>query len=568
MRRSDWNKIKEKLSELHDELEAKDLVEHLYEKDVFSDDDKERILLETTRKDKAKRLLDILRTKELQDGDVYEVFLVQLRRTQPHLADMLKPPGRARRQRAAATESYNIRNLDTDQLCEFLAPLLKKNNIDEDVLKTMKQEKIDGSVFLTMDRSSMKEVFPDLKFGERTKILMERDEFIESGKLQTGLQGDVMSVERRLQEREYARKFDTKTGCTEKYKKGKILENLQTRPGNMIDPTHYCITFDGLDKDSALEAIGWETMKFASACMNDRTNGTVHFGVYDGSDTDHSHGEVLGITLERKDCEDTIVKSIQNCFPSDQQDVASECIHPAKYVDVIDNKEVCGYILEIDVEPQERLVKDQAFFIKDQYMKPRQKGSGQKLFRLKSGAPDDESADGVYQYMSTKSTLDEKRKDAEKIYVAKTAQGMNMLQQLRMFLCDGDTQMGDIYPILVISPLDKSMSSQEIHARFSFIADFEWVCIFDFDPEGHKTGIYEYLTEEQKMAFKLMLTDDFDQRGCEHHEAKSRDDKLNEDMESSHLKPWIFCNGFEPLENQVWEFWNGRKREVKDLKKQ
>ncbi|XP_067667272.1 sterile alpha motif domain-containing protein 9-like [Haliotis asinina] len=550
MRVSDWNKIKEKLSELHDELEAKDLVEHLYEQRVFTDDDKERIMHEATRKDRAIKLLDILRNKELQEGDVYKVFLAQLRRTQPHLADMLKPPGTARRQKTAATESSKgrhvdyIQNMDTGQLCEFLAPLLKKNNIDEHVLKIFKQEEIDGRVFLTMDRSSMKEVFPDLKFGERVKILMERDEFIESAELLTGLQGNVVSIEPCQQEREYARRFDAQTGCTEKYKKGKILENLQTRPGNMIDPTHHCITLDGLDEDSALETIGWETMKFASACMNDRTNGTIHFGVYDGSDTNHSHGEVLGITLERKDCEDTIAKSIQNCFPSDQRSTASACIHPVKYVDVIDHKEICGYVLEIDVEPQERLVKDQAYFIKDQYIKPHQKGSEQQLFRLKSGTPDHESADGVYQFMHTKSKLDENRKEAERIYAAKTAQGMNMLQQLRMFLCDGDAQMGDIYPILVISPLDKSMSKQEIHARFSFIADIEWVCIFDFDPDGQKRGIYEYLTEERKMAFKLRLTDDFDQRECE----MSRDDKLNDDLESSHLKPWIFCNGFEPLD--------------------
>lgn len=101
MRTSDWNKIKEKQSDLHEVLEAEDLVHHLYEKHVFTEDDKERIMHETTRKDKARKLLDILQTKELQEDDVYAVFLSQLRRTQPHLADMLKPPGTARRHKAA-----------------------------------------------------------------------------------------------------------------------------------------------------------------------------------------------------------------------------------------------------------------------------------------------------------------------------------------------------------------------------------------------------------------------------------------------------------------------------------
>nr|AGR27779.1 caspase-3-like protein [Haliotis diversicolor] len=230
MRGSDWNKIKEKLSELHNDLEAKDLVEHLYEKHVFTADDKERIMHEATRKDKAIKLLDILRNKELPEGDVYEVFLSQLRRTQPHLADMLKPPGTARRQRAGATQSSkgrqvgHIQSLDTDQLCEFLAPLLKNNKIGDDVLKTIKQEKVNGRVFLKMDGSSMKEVFPFLKYGERTLILMERDEFIEK----TGLKEDIVSVEHSLQEENMQESLTLKQAAQKSTRKGTFLKPTDT----------------------------------------------------------------------------------------------------------------------------------------------------------------------------------------------------------------------------------------------------------------------------------------------------------------------------------------------------
>ena len=62
------------------------------------------------------------------------------------------------------------------------------------------------------------------------------------------------------------------------YQNGSIMNVPVAEPGNLIKPLHRLCLLD-LAKKKNLLRFGIETMQFACACLNDRRNGTLHFGI-------------------------------------------------------------------------------------------------------------------------------------------------------------------------------------------------------------------------------------------------------------------------------------------------
>jgi hypothetical protein len=59
-----------------------------------------------------------------------------------------------------------------------------------------------------------------------------------------------------------------------------------------------------------VSSLATEAIQFAAACMNERVNGTIHFGVvgkYDAKRTSSSKspqpGEIIGLKLDKEQCE-------------------------------------------------------------------------------------------------------------------------------------------------------------------------------------------------------------------------------------------------------------------------
>ena len=82
-----WAKIKKNFEKLEDELNVKPLLGYLYQEDVLSDDEKERIDIEPTTKDKARKFLGIIRYKS--DAQL-EKFLRKLSSEQHYLAELIE----------------------------------------------------------------------------------------------------------------------------------------------------------------------------------------------------------------------------------------------------------------------------------------------------------------------------------------------------------------------------------------------------------------------------------------------------------------------------------------------
>ena len=74
-----------------------------------------------------------------------------------------------------------------------------------------------------------------------------------------------------------------------------------------------------------------EVVRFAAACMNSRTNGTIHFGI--GDQPDFVHGEVLGVVVKDKEAYANELKSaINNHFEYKFKHMAQICIKYVPYL--------------------------------------------------------------------------------------------------------------------------------------------------------------------------------------------------------------------------------------------
>lgn len=110
-----------------------------------------------------------------------------------------------------------------------------------------------------------------------------------------------------------------------------------------------------------------ETLKFASACLNSRVNGTIYFGVADSVGKKYKHGEVVGCEITeigddtRNAYTDELKDAILNtgAFYSEMADTAFQCISEPKFVEVeIPNESTPHYVIEVDIEPATEICKN------------------------------------------------------------------------------------------------------------------------------------------------------------------------------------------------------------------
>lgn len=89
-----------------------------------------------------------------------------------------------------------------------------------------------------------------------------------------------------------------------KYVKNQVLPP-ETSIANLITPCHEYKSFSiaaDLDRPRLLAKLRYETFRFAAACLNMRTNGTIHFGIMDSvEDKGFTHGQIVGIPIRNKD---------------------------------------------------------------------------------------------------------------------------------------------------------------------------------------------------------------------------------------------------------------------------
>ncbi len=271
-----------------------------------------------------------------------------------------------------------------DEVCQWLSVI----KIDDEVQAVFRKEKMDGKALCYISDSDLKDYFKSVPFGARMNIITEKKRYLENEKknaiVQIGgatSQGLDQTIPKFVDDSptyttlsESMRPFDQKVDLTFKYKFGACFLESPSGPNDLITPVHRYVHMEKITSDGdTLGQFVSEMVKFASSCLNDRTNGTIHFGV--------RNGKVFGSLVNREEhwaITRKVTAVMKKAFNADQIDTVLSCVRPPKFIQVvpIENGEE-RYVVEIDIKPSSTFCKDDAFFTMLPSLKP-----GQKMFNF------------------------------------------------------------------------------------------------------------------------------------------------------------------------------------------
>ncbi|KAM6297625.1 sterile alpha motif domain-containing protein 9-like [Aegotheles albertisi] len=325
-----------------------------------------------------------------------------------------------------------------------------------------------------------------------------------------------------------------------KYVKDKVLVP-ESGVNDLITPCHeyksFAIAAD-LNRNQLQSKFACEVIRFASACMNIRTNGTIHFGIMDSvEDKGWKHGQIIGIRVKEREYYVDALDYIEKCFSENVREIARKCIHPPVFIEVIskDSQEQ-RFVVEVDIEPISTLVKNKLF----QVYLPKYNEGSQKVtltkdptFYQRRGAKSEpvmqKDLDTFIQDLQVRDAQREKA-DLSSAEVH-TEIPQNLGRKLSILLNDGKNYMDDsLRYILVTNRCEKDNLN-----NINFLMQLNIFCVFDFDEDSNVSGLYSKYKEHH--ATRSYFLQDF-----------SSESKTGNPYSQKHLclfdqTSWIFCNG-------------------------
>ena len=363
------------------------------------------------------------------------------------------------------------------------------------------------------------------------------------------------------------RQFNRDCGKTS-YTQGFIFDCWETGPRDMIVPIHeYKILQTGPNtcEDDILERFGFETVRFACALLNERMNGTIHFGVADEKETQacgYYPREIVGTQVKEESLySKKLTELISRHFVGSSKSIVHRCIRPPVFIPVrgLPTEEGSGdrVVIEVDIESSYSFCKGETFSasLKD-LNRGKMDREGSIFVRHGSSTKAIEDRAEQSEYLKNQPKLDEVRKYQEEASLkqkdATKESTQDLYNKLGRLLC-GNKKVLDssVYPILVLSKPDASTKQSVLDKTFRFIPKISWLTVFDFDNEG----------SDNSGLCKVFMSG-FHLRQVELHEAEDYDED-DEAVENIYYNPsWIFGNGFSELKKEAFGFkkWHNSKR--------
>ncbi|KAJ1101376.1 hypothetical protein NDU88_006444 [Pleurodeles waltl] len=367
---------------------------------------------------------------------------------------------------------------------------------------------------------------------------------------------------------------------SKRYIEHHIIFTPETGPLNHIDPVHefklFTNTCNATEDDIKIKFCN-ETFRFAAACMNSRTNGTIHFGV-----RDKPHGEIVGVELENKGLIiDWFNQMLMyyfdvKCENQSQLEDAKKCIRAPRFVEVLKKNDIPSnrFVIEVDVVPKYFVIQGKTFFTCQQIPKESKSESKREYKKseemccfVREGASSKDIFANIMRkgadykrYIANRESLDKCRKKAEdEIRQSKKIKEEEGLKLVRMITGNRDKLDNSYYKwyILVSNKCHLNLIS-----HLNFLKVIQWFAVFEFDPESEMNGVCKSYREER--AANLHFPSQFQDVD------ESTTDKI-EKLKLYQQTSWIFCNGrtdldsedYKPLEPMLWR--KERAAEVKKL---
>lgn len=324
-----------------------------------------------------------------------------------------------------------------------------------------------------------------------------------------------------------------------KYVKNQVLPP-ETGITNLITPCHEYKSFAiaaGLDRPRLLAKLRYETFRFAAACLNVRTNGTIHFGIMDSvEDKGFTHGQIVGIPIHNKDWYADLLNDLDKCFPEASEYAAAVmCIRSPEFIEVVDaESEEERFVVEVDIESLSVTVEGKMF----QVSLPKFDEHKNKTFYERKT---------IYERAGTKSQpvkieeeinafnlrlkeADKRRKEAE-ANVPEAHRYENLGRKLSVRLTNGKQYFDDTLQYVLITNRCEKHQLQHL----TFLKYLKILCVFDFDAESDISGLHSKCKDYH-------LTNIYSLKSYANEYGKNLDDIINNLGFFKHTS-WIFCNG-------------------------
>ncbi|XP_061578929.1 sterile alpha motif domain-containing protein 9-like [Cololabis saira] len=293
---------------------------------------------------------------------------------------------------------------------------------------------------------------------------------------------------------------------TFRYIEGSILSVTESGALDLIEPCHEYKAFTNTSDETKFDKFTKEVIRFGAACMNSRTNGTIHFGI-----ADEPHGQVLGVVVKDREAFTRQLKTaIDGYFEHKHKDAAQICIKPPRFVEVLNKNTTSSdrCVIEVDIASEYMSCKDNIFHT---YNTKKGKKKGNELgsqpskhFYIREGgstrdllAPTTSAKPGVEfgKFVDGIAQLSERRKQAEEKHlrgIKSSTQGSRLSQMITGGASCLDKSHFECYVVVTNKSHPSHLECLE------FFIELNPTAVLDFDPESAKHGLQHYC--DQKMA--------------------------------------------------------------------
>ncbi|XP_032423116.1 sterile alpha motif domain-containing protein 9-like [Xiphophorus hellerii] len=330
-----------------------------------------------------------------------------------------------------------------------------------------------------------------------------------------------------------------------RYIKDSILSVPESGASDLIEPCHEFKAFINTPIENQLEKFTTEVIRFAAACMNCRTNGTIHFGIID-----KPHGKIVGVAVNSKEKYLKALKlAIDYYFEYKNRDAAHKCIKTPRFVEVL-NRNITSsdkFVIEVDIKPQFAICGENVYQTVN--MKRRRKKTREKTFYIRDGAScrslfaQTTFAKPMVEYrwfVKKIPELSQRRKNAEEQHskpIKNTTQSPRLINMITGGAFSMDKSNFEHYVIVT----NKSYPSH--FENLEFLIELKPVAVLDFDPESAKSGL-SYFKQQIRMNPHLLA------------KYERMDNNNSVQLELFKDTNWFFCNGCvekeEPSDIDQW----------------
>ncbi|XP_062607800.1 sterile alpha motif domain-containing protein 9-like, partial [Saccostrea cucullata] len=462
----------------------------------------------------------------------------------------------SREMKDASKEEVLLKDISVENLGAALRPLFLEKELDESVLEMLKEEKISGRLFAEFTLDDIKEVCPAMPYGYKKTLLQTKDAILDKEKSEGPflLVGNLENQQlepgsNNLDEEtdppwQRLRALDTLTNPAQTYHKNAVVRSANLYRHNLIEPIQNFVYFDDGCEQSLIKCIQMFLCKFIAACLTERTNGIIYFGIEEKMDRyGEKCGIIKGFKARPSKITQIVYETLQTSFFADQLHLILRCIRPPQFIKITENPDAFPtYVVEIDVLPSFELTKYRTFYQREKFSR-----HVLSVYTFKEGRPSRMNDEELKHYNETKSDICDNREKMEK-----SRNNLQTCANLRQHFLDlysagsGNKLVNEIYPVLILSPLDPSVKEKLEPEKFEFLIDIDPCVIFDFHPTAEGEGLFNAVDKIPYYIVKPYIIEDFDRK---------KEDNIIAEVENNRqaLPGWVFCNGYEPLDMKTYK---------------